>query len=62
MLDLIYSHMVYDGCSMFCTDASTLLLQFCQTGGGFASFAAAREDKLQTKLEDFIDLYAEIGG
>ena len=61
MLDLIYSHVVYDGCRYFCEDATFLLSSYVSRGGGFASFVKSQEKLLNKKLESNFKKFAELG-
>ena len=61
MLDLIFSHVVYDGCRMFCEDATFMLSSYVSGGGGFASFMKSQEKVLTKMLEKSLQRYARIG-
>ena len=62
MLDLIFTHVVYDGCRMFCEDATFMLSSYVSRGSGFASFMKSQEKVLTKKLEKNLQVYAGIGG
>jgi len=54
MLDLIFSHVVYDGCRLFCPDTTFMLGQFVRDNAGFASYIASLETSRQDALRNGI--------
>ena len=61
MLDLIFSHVVYDGCRMFCEPATFQLSTYVPQGAGFASFVQKSEKTLNKTLESNLKKFLEIG-
>ncbi|MBE6723602.1 MAG: hypothetical protein E7576_00175 [Ruminococcaceae bacterium] len=61
MLDLIFSHVVYDGCRMFCEPATFLLSSYKSQAGGFGSFAQKISKSLEKTLESNLKKFTEIG-
>ena len=60
MLDLIFSHVVYDGCRLF-NDGCTFLLQDYMKGNmGFASFAASKTASLQGGIDKTLAAFADL--
>ncbi len=61
MLDIVFSNVVYDGCRMFCEDATFMLQDYVMGKGEFGSFMKSKEKRLQKQLEKNIETVSALG-